>query len=124
MKLSIKLLLIMLSLMLVVVSHAQLTEQSENECYEGGMLEGQCSTTDVDGDGVIEQEDIDWMFECGYYMAQVDNGELANEDIPLEGCSKQERVIPRPHIEKEKEKKVVCASAPSRGLASAPCVAG
>jgi hypothetical protein len=101
MKLSIKLLFIMLSLMLVIVSHAQLTEQSENECFEGGMLEGQCSVTDADGDGVLEQADIDWMFECGYYLAAVDDGYFSNEDIPLDGCSKQERVIPRPHKEKE-----------------------
>ena len=106
MKLSIKLLVILLSLMLVIISHAQLTEQSENnECFEGGMLDGQCSITDADGDGVLEQADIDWMFECGYYLAQVDNGDLENEDVPLDGCSKQERVIPRP---KKIIERIVC----------------
>ena len=110
MKLSVKLLFLMLSLVLITTSQAQLTEQSENECYEGGMLEGQCSTTDVNGDGVVDQQDIDWMFACGYYMADVDNNELENENIPLDGCEKQERTIPRPHIEKEKVKEEKCSS--------------
>jgi len=61
------------------------------------------------------------MFECGYFMAQVDNGDLENEDIPLDGCSKQERVIPRPHVEIEKEKKPSCVAAPVKGLAFSGC---
>jgi hypothetical protein len=109
MKLSIKLLFIMLSLVLVMISHAQSTpDQSENECLEGGMLYDNCNTTDVDGDGVVTQGDIDWMYECGYYLAQVDNGDLLNEEVPLDGCSKQERIIPRPEKPKEKEEKDSC----------------
>jgi hypothetical protein len=109
MKLSIKLLFIMLSLVLVMISHAQSTpDQSENECLEGGMLYDHCNTTDADGDGVVTQEDINWMYECGYYLAQVDNGDLLNDEIPLDGCSKQERIIPRPHKIVEKEEVVVC----------------
>jgi hypothetical protein len=115
MKLSIKLLLIVLGLVLVMTSHAQSTEQSENECFEGGMLEGQCSNTDVDGDGIVDQEDINWMFECGYYLALVDNGEILNDEVPLDGCTKQERVIPRPHKVKEK---TVCKRAPASPLQS------
>jgi hypothetical protein len=71
----------MLSLVLVLTSHAQSTpDQSENECWVGGMLYDNCNTTDVDKDGDIEQDDKDWMHTCGYYLAQVDDG------IILNGC--------------------------------------
>jgi len=94
-----------------LVAVAQDTEQSENECYEGGWLEGRCSTTDADVDGDVDQFDIDWMFTCGFYLSQVDDAiAITNQEIPLEGCEKQEREIPRPEEKPEdddEEEKVV-----------------
>mgnify|MGYP005661017563 CR=1 FL=1 len=128
MKLSIKLLFIMSSLLLVLISQAQSTpDQSENECFIGGSLYDNCNTTDADGDGVVTQADKDWMHMCGYFLAQVDNGTLANAEVPLDGCTKQERIIPRPHVVPEKEEKVaveepvvpvVPACSPLKGLAA------
>jgi hypothetical protein len=106
-KMSIKIVLIVLSLGLVLISQAQSTpDQSENECFVDGMLYDNCNTTDVDKDGDVEQDDKDWMHTCGYYLAQVDNGIILNDQIPLEGCTKQERVIPRPEKPKEKTRRV------------------
>jgi len=113
----VKVLFVLIAVLFVVtvISLAQSTEQSDNECFEGGWMEGTCSTTDVDGDGDVDQQDRDWMFTCGHYMAQVDSGELTNNEVPLEGCEKQEREIPRPEEPKEpKEDPVaICASSPA-----------
>lgn len=91
------LLTVPLFVLTVAISIAQSTEQAENECYEGGSLDGLCSVTDVDRDGDVDQFDIDWMYTCGYYLSQVDDEvAIGNDEIPLEGCRKQERIIPRP----------------------------
>jgi hypothetical protein len=109
MKLSIKLLFIVLSLLLVLMVHAQSTpNQSENECFVAGMLYDNCNVTDVDKDGDVDQADTDWMHRCGYFLALVDDGIITNETVEelLPGCTKQERVIPRPEDPVEKKKKV------------------
>jgi len=100
-------LLLLLVSGLTIVILAQNTQQSENECFEGGSLEGQCSTTDVDGDGDVDQDDMDWMYTCGYYLTRVDDHlTISNDQIPLEGCQWSERVIPRPEdpIKEKKQK--------------------
>ncbi len=82
---------------ITMVSFAQLTETSGNECDEGGLLDGRCNTTDVDLDGDVEQDDIDWMWTCGYYLSQVDDAiTMTNDEIPLDGCRIPEREIRRP----------------------------
>ena len=90
---SIKFLLsIVILLLLSVPMLAQNTEQGENECFEGGALYGQCSTTDVDLDGDVDQYDIDWMFTCGYYLTYVDDLVIiGNDEIPLGMTTKQLR---------------------------------
>ncbi len=96
---------------LTLVGFAQMTEQSENECFEGGMLDGQCSTTDVDGDGDVDQDDIDWMYTCGHYLAQADDDDIARDDIPLDGCELPEREIRRPEKGSPYVPKKTCVSA-------------
>ena len=98
---------------LTVMVLAQNTQQSENECFEGGFLEGQCSTTDVDGDGDVDQNDIDWMYTCGAYLSFVDDALIiSNDQIPLEGCRWPERVIPRPEDPAKEKAEVVVTEEP------------
>ncbi len=111
---------------ITMVSFAQITDQGENECYEGGLLDGQCNNTDVNGDGVVDQSDIDWMYTCGYYLSQVDDElVIGNDEIPLEGCELPEREIRRPEKGSPYVPRKKCAPLfPALGgpLAFAPCV--
>lgn len=91
---------------LAVVSFAQTTNnnpnfnEDANACAEGGTLEGFCNVTDADRDGDVDQDDINWMWKCGWFLIRADYGLMAREDIPLEGCELPERIIP---IKKEKK---------------------
>ena len=49
------------------------TSEDANACYEGGTLEGKC-TLDFDGDGVVTQSEIDWSWECGWYLVRIETG--------------------------------------------------
>jgi len=114
---SIKFLLsIAVLLILSIGIMAQNTEQSENECFEGGVLFGHCSNTDVDMDGTVDQDDIDWMYTCGYYLTLVDDAlTIGNDEIPLEGCHWPERIIPRPEDPTKEKKKAAATPTPSAG---------
>ncbi len=108
-----------------LVSLAQMTDQGENECFEGGLLDGQCSNTDVNGDGVVDQSDIDWMYQCGSYLAQADDDLIGRDDIPLDGCELPEREIRRPEKGSPyvpKPKAIISPCSPALdGLQSVPC---
>ena len=45
-----------------------------NACFAGGSLAGICDRIDVDRDGDIDQDDIDWMFRCGWFLIRVELG--------------------------------------------------
>ena len=97
---SVKFLLsIALFLVISVGVLAQNTDQSENECYEGGALDGHCSNTDVDLDGDVEQDDIDWMFTCGYYLTLVDDvltiGNAIGQSVLFHALKKSKRKLKR-----------------------------
>jgi len=54
----------------------------DNECFAGGTMEGKCSSTDIDGNGLIEDWEMNWHWECGWYLARFNNGVFSRSDIP------------------------------------------
>ena len=52
-----------------------------NACFEGGTMAGKCNQ-DIDGDGLVEDYEINWAWECGWYAIRYDAGIFAPEDIP------------------------------------------
>jgi hypothetical protein len=55
--------------------------RADNECYAGGTMEGRCNQ-DVDGDGIVSQAETDWAWNCGWYMARYNDGELSRGEVP------------------------------------------
>lgn len=81
-------------------------DENANACFAGGTLAGSCDNMDVDGDGDIDQTDIDWMWKCGYYLIRVEYG-IYSPDI-LDGiCLEIPEVIVEEVKEKKKKKKKV-----------------
>jgi hypothetical protein len=81
------LILVLLSFALPVAAQEQAAEEPEpytradNECYEGGTMEGQCNR-DIDGDGVVSQSEIDWAWNCGWYMSRFNDGVFTRGEVP------------------------------------------
>lgn len=57
------------------------TNPDANACYEGGSLEGKCNS-DLNGDGVVSDAEIDWSWNCGWYAIRVENGILPTSSVP------------------------------------------
>jgi hypothetical protein len=55
--------------------------RADNECYAGGTMEGRCNQ-DVDGDGIVSQAEVDWAWNCGWYMARYNDGDLSRGEVP------------------------------------------
>jgi hypothetical protein len=55
--------------------------RADNECYAGGTMEGQCNQ-DMDGDGLVSQAEIDWAWNCGWYIARFNDGLYSRTDVP------------------------------------------
>jgi hypothetical protein len=82
---------LLVSLLLVFalpfLAQEQQTEEPEpytredNECYEGGMMEGRCNQ-DMDGDGIVSQAEIDWAWNCGWYIARYNDGVFSLGQVP------------------------------------------
>jgi hypothetical protein len=53
----------------------------DNECYEGGVMQGRCHV-DFDGDGIISQDEMDWAWNCGWYLARFNAGVFGAEGVP------------------------------------------
>ena len=56
------------------------TDVDANACFSGGSLYDTCNTSDVDGNGDINENDQDWMWVCGWFLTRVEYG-LFSEDI-------------------------------------------
>jgi len=54
-----------------------------NACFDGGSMAGKCDSTDIDGDGEIEQGEVDWHYTCGWFMIRFEEGLFTREEIPL-----------------------------------------
>jgi len=48
------------------------TNPDANACYEGGSMEDKCND-DMNGDGVVTQNEIDWAWNCGWYLIRYEN---------------------------------------------------
>ncbi|MBK8138057.1 MAG: hypothetical protein IPK52_19970 [Chloroflexi bacterium] len=59
--------------------------QDANACYAGGTMEGKCAL-DADGDGILEDFEEDWAWECGWYLIRIEAGLIGQDALP-EGCS-------------------------------------
>jgi hypothetical protein len=89
--------LVMIAALILVVIGAVMAQDDEgnpndpgmneraNACYTGGSLEGKCHTTDADRDGDIDQQDVDFMWWCGWYLIRVEYKQLSPAGAP-EGC--------------------------------------
>jgi hypothetical protein len=67
-------LICLMSLLAILPVNAQ--TGSDNWCYTGGPLEGQC--------GFADTPESRWMWYYGFYRAQVANGTLTINDLPAE----------------------------------------
>ncbi|MBC8170027.1 MAG: hypothetical protein H7X77_00075 [Anaerolineae bacterium] len=56
--------------------------ENANACYDDGTLELVCGTTDVDGDGVVSEADITWMWTAGWYLIRYEYGLITPADFP------------------------------------------
>ncbi|MFQ3673987.1 MAG: hypothetical protein SNJ83_10370 [Aggregatilineales bacterium] len=67
-------------------------DPSENEranaCFTGGSWEGKCHRTDVDFDGDVDEQDVNWMWRCGWYVIRVERGLLNEGQYPSECYTK------------------------------------
>lgn len=57
------------------------SNSNANACYAGGSLGGRCDNTDVDQDGDVDQDDVNFMYSVGWHLIRyecglVDRGEL------------------------------------------------
>jgi hypothetical protein len=64
-----------------VPATAQVDGEDLNACFAGGSMEGKCAL-DADGDGVLEDFETDWAWECGWYIGQLDAGLISFAQVP------------------------------------------
>jgi hypothetical protein len=51
-------------------------DENANACNAGGEMEGKCNI-DFDGNGTVDQYEIDWAWECGWYIIRYDAGMIS-----------------------------------------------
>jgi hypothetical protein len=79
-----------------------------NACFSGGSLYDTCNTSDVNGNGRIDETDQDWMWVCGWFLIRVEYG-LFSADM-LDGICLDiiEEVIEEEIVVKSKKKTYKC----------------
>lgn len=87
------------------------TNPDANACFEGGSMAGSCDNTDVNGNGVIDDGDKEWMWTCGWYLIRVEQNIFTEDALTQEGCKlppqiiihkeKKEEATPEPVVTKE-----------------------
>lgn len=75
--------LIILSLFVSVAAFAQ--DGESNACDEGGSMENRCHV-DFNHDGEVDEYESDWAWQCGWYVARVEEGSLPASELP-DGCN-------------------------------------
>jgi hypothetical protein len=58
-----------------------LVNEDANACYAGGSLEGKCAL-DGDGNGVVDDYEADWAWNCGWHVIRLDAGMIGENDVP------------------------------------------
>ena len=66
--------------------------EDANACYEGGSMEGKCGL-DADGDGTLEQHELDWAWACGWYAIRIEAGMIPASGLPA-WCGAAQPEIP------------------------------
>lgn len=67
-------------------------DEDANACYDGGTMAGKCEV-DFNDDGVVDEFERAWAWECGWYMIRLEAGIFS--EIP-ERC---ETLIPSEPVE-------------------------
>jgi hypothetical protein len=57
------------------------TNPDANACNVGGSMEGKCNS-DSNGDGVVSQEEVDWAWNCGWYLIRYEHQMIAASSFP------------------------------------------
>jgi hypothetical protein len=72
-----------IAVLLLLICGAALAQDDGdlNACFAGGSMEGKCAL-DADGDGVLEQHEADWAWECGWYVGQLAADLIEPNQIP------------------------------------------
>jgi hypothetical protein len=55
--------------------------ENANACAEGGQMEGKCNY-DFDGNGVVDDYEVAWAWECGWHMIRLDSGMISRSSLP------------------------------------------
>ena len=86
------LLLLLVCLFSVFVASAQtdeagnpndpLVNENANACFEGGTMAGKCNI-DFDGNGTVDDFEVAWAWECGWYLIRYDAGMMSAAGFPL-----------------------------------------
>lgn len=74
MKLRIMILVIILAILATGGSVLAEEDITENACYAGGTMEGQCD--------LATEAETNWAWTCGWYIARVDSGKWGAEAVP------------------------------------------
>lgn len=85
---------VLLGLLLLLVSAAVMAQGGQvdgpndpkvneraNACYAGGSMEGKCAP-DSDGDGIVEDFEYEWAWECGWYLIRAQAGFWSINNLP------------------------------------------
>jgi hypothetical protein len=56
----------------------------DNECNDGGELEGKCDSSDLNFDGVVEDWEIVYMWDFGWALARYNQGLISREDFTFQ----------------------------------------
>jgi hypothetical protein len=55
--------------------------ENANACFAGGTMEGKCNV-DFDGNGTVDEYEVTWAWECGWYIIRVNAGMISSTQMP------------------------------------------
>jgi hypothetical protein len=56
--------------------------EDANACFAGGSLEGECAP-DGDGNGVVDDYEHDWAWNCGWHLIRLQAKMIVENDMPV-----------------------------------------
>ena len=66
-----------------VASTPEPLTSDDNECYTGGTMAGKCDNG-FHADGSVTAAEVEWAWNCGWYMARFNDGTIDREQVPDE----------------------------------------